>query len=100
MARVKLSFIPEDSIVIINGTSESVDLSSLEVPLQLHAVQLYEDGHTEVEWKDARGAPTGNTFGVEGLPGGEIFLDNLVRLFEEAKKRNGDGETKEEPVAP
>lgn len=79
---MRLTFIPEDSVVIINGVATVVDLdlAQLEVPDGLHAIQQYEDGHVEVEWSDDRGGAMGNSVGIAGLPGGEKYLTTLQAL--------------------
>lgn len=81
---MRLTFIPSDSMIIINGQPAQVDLSQIDVPEGLHAIQHYPATETdlqltEVEWTDTRKA-LGNSRGTSGLPGGDAYLQQLADL--------------------
>lgn len=81
---MRLTFIPADSMIIINGQPAQVDLAQIDVPDGLHAIQRYpatatEPALTEVEWTDTRKA-LGNSLGTSGLPSGDEYLQQLAEL--------------------
>ena len=91
---MRLTFISDDSMVIINGVPAHVDLTGVLVPDGLHAIQTYpahfvsgrelpEGGHEDIEvpakieceWKNSSNMAIGNSLGDAGLPFG--FIDPL-----------------------
>lgn len=81
---MRLTFIPADSMIIIDGQPAQVDLTQIDVPDGLHAIQHYpatetEPTLTEVEWTDTSRA-LGNSLGTSGLPGGDGYLQQLADL--------------------
>ena len=81
---MRLTFVPADGLVIINGEPVTVDMSMIDAPDGLHAVQHYpatadQPSVTELEWTDEYRS-IGNSIGAAGLPGGSAFIDLLMEL--------------------
>lgn len=78
---MRLTYIPSDKLLIIDGVACVVPTPSCGCPDELHAIQIYEDGEIEVEWVDPeKGRCLGNTCGCSGLPNGDSFIETLVHL--------------------
>ena len=86
---MRLTYIPSDGYLKINGVECSNVLApACGCPEELHAIQIYADGEIEVEWVDPeKGRCLGNACGCSGLPGGNSFIEALVKLHKDSLEK-------------
>lgn len=94
---MRLTFIKDDALVIVDGIAKNISLDGLVIPDSLHAIQHYDAENIECEWA-ANHRMIGNSIGVAGLEFGAEFINQLVSRHAAAVAAEGKLESESEGV--